>query len=163
MAARTAKRSFDWGAEIEAITDEDYKRHLYLIYAKICRNPLFKYLGPENHLQIFVSQYVKFAYPNVLCHHSPNEGKRGNFARWLIDLFIVRSIPDIMIYKQVDGSVGNCVGCYCGLAIELKVKGGKLTGRQQECLDQLEVAGWYVKTLFTFDCAKKLIDGYLQG
>lgn len=156
----TVKRNYDWGGELEKITDKPYQQYLYLLYAKISLNPLFKYITPEGHLQIFVSQYVKFKYPNVLCHHSPNEGKRGTFARWMLDLFIVKSVPDLMIYKPVyvEGWKNQC----CGLAIELKIKGGKLTGRQQACLDQLEVAGWYAKTLFTFDCAKKVIDSYLR-
>ena len=153
MAARTAKRNFDWGAVIEAITDKPYQQHLYFIYSQICRNPLFKYIGPENHLQIFVSQYIAFKYPKVLCHHSPNEGKRGNFARWLIDLFIVKSVPDLMIFHPTD--------MHCGLAIELKVKGGKLSDRQDDCLQRLELAAWQTHTLFTFDCAKKVIDEYL--
>ena len=156
----TVKRNYDWGGELEKITDKAYQQHLYLLYAGISRNPLFKYITPEGHLQIFVSQYVKFKYPNVLCHHSPNEGKRGNFARWMLDLFIVRSVPDTMIYKS--GWVGDKSLLYFGLAIELKVKGGKLTPRQAECLEQLSSAGWLTKTLFTFDCAKKVIDEYLR-
>ena len=159
----TVKRNYDWGGELEKITDKAYQQHLYLLYAKISLNPLFKYITPEGHLQIFVSQYVKFKYPNVLCHHSPNEGKRGIFARWMLDLFIVRSVPDVMIYHA--GSVkpkGQTRYNFCGLAIELKIKGGKLTPRQSECLGQLSAADWYVHTLFTFDCAKKVIDEYLS-
>ena len=158
----TVKRNYDWGGELEKITDKAYQQHLYLIYAKISRNPLFKYITPEGHLQIFVSQYVKFKYPDVLCHHSPNEGKRGTFARWMLDLFIVKSVPDLMIYKPafVDIKDGT-QHCY-GLAIELKIKGGKLSDRQRECLEQLRSEGWMTYTLFTFDCAKKVIDTYLR-
>ena len=154
----TVKRNYDWGGELEKITDKAYQQHLYLIYARISRNPLFKYITPEGHLQIFVSQYVKFKYPDVLCHHSPNEGKRGNFARWMLDLFIVRSVPDTMIYRT--GYIGKAF--YYGLGIELKVKGGKVTDRQQECMNRLRGAGWHTETLFTFDCAKKVIDNYLR-
>ena len=155
----TAKRNYDWGGELEKIADKAYQQHLYLLYASISRNPLFKYITPEGHLQIFVSQYVKFKYPNVLCHHSPNEGKRGNFARWMLDLFIVKSVPDTMIYKPSTDRYGIL---HYRLAIELKIKGGKLTPRQTECLDQLTLADWSTHTLFTFDCAKKVIDEYLR-
>ena len=153
---------FIWGDEIEAITDPQFKQHLYLIYAKISRNPLFKYIKDEGHLQIFVSQYVKFKYPDVLCHHSPNEGKRGNFARWMIDLFVVHSVPDVMIYKSSfilkDGNMES----HCGLAIELKVGANKPTARQEECMAKLYDAGWFVGVYNNFKEARILIDVYLK-
>ena len=152
-------RKFIWGDEIEAITDPEFKQHLYLIYAKISRNPLFKYIKDEGHLQIFVSQYVKFKYPNVLCHHSPNEGKRGTFARWMIDLFVVHSVPDVMIYKS-NMYVGGVR--YEGLAIELKVGNNKATPRQEQCMKQLEDAGWFVGVYNNFKEASILIDVHLK-
>ncbi len=147
---------FIWGDEIEAITDPEFKQHLYLIYAKISRNPLFKYIKGEDHLQIFVSQYVAFKYPDVLCHHSPNEGKRGIFARWIVQLFIVHSVPDVMIYHYDN----KCQ--YHGLAIELKVGNNKCTPKQMKCLEQLADAGWTVTVSKTFKHAKGCIDNHLK-
>ena len=154
-----SNNKFIWGDEIEAITDPQFKQHLYLIYAKISRNPLFKYIKDEGHLQIFVSQYVKFKYPNVLCHHSPNEGKRGTFARWMIGLFVVHAVPDIMIYA-IQQTGHDVIDSY-GLAIELKVGRNKPTDRQVACMLQLDRAGWKTRTHVNFADAKNTIDAYL--
>ena len=71
---------------------EPFRSHLLGYYAKISRNPFFKKFnkkgfikkfGKENLLQSMVSEYIRYSYPDILFHHSPNEGKRGHFARRL--------------------------------------------------------------------------------
>lgn len=151
-----AASKFIWGDEIEKITDPQFKQYLYLIYAKISRNPLFRFIKGEDHLQIWVSQYVAWKYPDVLCHHSPNEGKRGIFARWIVKLFIVQSMPDVMIYHH------NKDHESVGLAIELKWGRNKATVRQLECMKRLLKAGWAVHIEDNFDACKAHIDFHLK-
>lgn len=134
---------------------------MVLWYSALLTNGFAKSLGKEDILQACVAEYVNQKYPDVLFHHSPNEGKRGKFAQWKIKLFVVRSMPDVMIYKprfKADGKIR-----YCGCAIELKIKPNKLSDKQAEVLLELEQAGWQQNVCYDFSSAVRIIDNYLNG
>lgn len=134
---------------------------MVLWYAVITKNGFFDSLGKEDILQASVAEYIRQKYPDVLFHHSPNEGKRGMFAQWKIKLFGVRSMPDVMIYKprfKEDGKIR-----YCGCAIELKVKPNVLTSNQETVLQELEQVGWQQHVCYDFSGAVGVIDNYLNG
>lgn len=77
------------------------------------KNPFEKFLRPEDHLHIQICRYIRLAYPKAAIHHSPNEGKRSAFERYLLSLMGVSSgFPDLIIIND-------------GIMIGLELKSGK--------------------------------------
>ena len=120
------------------------------------------YLGKEDRLQIAVVNYMKVAYPKITPVHVPNEGKRTRFESWkLKQMGMTAGVPDIMIFFQRPESEGSD-RIYSGLAIELKVKPNKPTGKQLQFLSLLHDNGWYTAVTYDFDTTKIIIDKYLK-
>lgn len=115
-------------------------------------NPFDRYLKPEDHLQINVCRYVAYAYPLAVVHHSPNEGKRTKFERYLIGLLGVKSgFPDLIIIAP-DKKI---------LFIELKAKmGNKVQPSQKWWNSTLLKFGFEAHVCFGFDEAKEMIDDF---
>jgi|GEM_PF-2004348 len=115
-------------------------------------NPFDKYLKPEDRLQIAVIRYIKYKYPSVKIHHSPNEGKRTKFEQYLfLQLGCSRGFPDLtLFYKK------------CNMALELKAGKNTPTSSQIEWLDNLESNGWYSVWCNTFESACKEIDNFIS-
>ena len=109
---------------------------------------------PEADLQKSCADYLFIQYPHVLFDHPALEGRRS-FAMmsWLKRLGTKPGMPDLMIYAQRKG--------FCGLAIELKVPGGKSTELQIQRLADLRNAKWYTDVIYSFDDFKRLVDDYL--
>ncbi|MFA5234166.1 MAG: VRR-NUC domain-containing protein [Sulfurimonas sp.] len=150
------KESFKINYDFPEIKDKEFVNHLQVFYSKITRNPYFKYLKPETHLQIQCILYMKFKYPNVLVHHSPNESRRSTYERWFVSLFGIKSgCPDILIFKGVDK-------IFCGLAIELKYGKNKTTDNQNKFLNQLSENGWQVNVIYTIEDFIFIVDNYLN-
>jgi hypothetical protein len=111
-------------------------------------NPFDKYLGPEDHVQLQVCEYVRLQYRGAEIHHSPNEGKRSKFEQYKISRLGVSSgFPDLFIV-------------YKGKAIapELKAGKNKATVNQERWIRVLNDAGIPSKVCTGFDEAKKFID-----
>jgi len=143
---------------LEALKSPE-KEKMLLWYSDISKNGFFDTLGNEDLLQAAFSQYVKIKYPTVLYHHSPNEGKRGAFASWKIKLFIIRSMPDCMIYKPKFKENGIQ---HCGLAIELKYANNRVTELQKEVLEELKTAGWQTWVCSTLGNAISMLHNYMK-
>lgn len=135
------------------------REHMLQWYAHITGNGFFKNLGKEDLLQAAFSEYVRYKYPKVLYHHSPNEGRRGKFAQWLLKLFTVRSMPDCMFYAPKFKENGIK---HCGLCIELKIKPNKLSANQQTVLQELEQAGWYQAVCYDLSSAITILNNYMK-
>tara|TARA_R110000796_G_scaffold59842_5_gene138160 strand:+ start:238 stop:615 length:378 start_codon:yes stop_codon:yes gene_type:complete len=119
-------------------------------------NPYMKYLGPEDHLQRAVLNYLTMQYPNSLVAHPANEGKRSPFERFKLKYLGVSSgIPDILIFTPSKQ--------FTGLAIELKVGYNKPSENQKKWLDNLKNCNWYSICLNDFDKCKLLIDQYFNN
>jgi hypothetical protein len=94
-----------------------------------------KYLGNEDKLQHQVMNFIHLQYPDALCAHVPNEGRRTPFERFKFKYLGGKSgIPDVLIF--------DCNDNFNGLAIELKAGNNKATRNQVEWLDRLNAKGW---------------------
>ena len=119
-------------------------------------NPYLKYLGPEDHLQRAVFNYVYMAYPGVLIQHTPNEGRRTKFEQFKMKyLGTKRGTPDVLIFSPSKQ--------FSGLAIELKVGYNKPTPDQKEWLKHLLKCNWHTVWHNTFDDCKLTIDNYFKN
>ena len=109
----------------------------------------------ESDEHIAVADYLK--YLGVLFNHSPNEGMRKpQYVAKLKRMGMLPGFPDFFIYEPR--------GIYKGLAIEMKrIKGGRITEEQKECLAKLSERGYYATVCRGFDEAKAVIDRYLGG
>lgn len=112
-------------------------------------NPFQKYIKGETALHIAVCEYVSYQYPEVLIHHSPNEGKRTPFERYLIKRMNVSSgFPDLMI-----------VGKRKILFLELKYGNNIPSESQMKWLSELRIAKKvYSGIAWSFESAKIIID-----
>lgn len=119
-------------------------------------NPFDKYLTKEDLLHIDVINYLKLQYGkrDIRILHCPNEGRRTPFERYKAKLLGLQAgWPDLMIFEK---------GTYSGLAIELKIKPNKITEKQRECLEYLDLCGWKVNVCYTFEEAKEVIDTWFS-
>jgi hypothetical protein len=84
-----------------------------------------------------VARYLNLL--GVLWVHVPNEGKRSKAAGARLKAMGMRpGFPDFLIFDRPPNHSG-----INGVAIELKrVKGGKVSPEQRECLDELLQRGW---------------------
>ncbi len=96
----------------------------------------------EDDLQMAVAKYLDLM-PVVWCHVA-NERRTGVVAgRRLKNKGVKRGVPDVLIFTRRNG--------YCGMAVELKVKGGKTTAFQKEWLRYLEKENWYTAVCVGLD------------
>lgn len=87
-------------------------------------NPFSRRLRPEDVLHANVCKYILFKYPGAIIHHSPNEGKRSAFERYMMTVLHVSSgWPDLIVVYRSEM-----------IAIELKEGKGKLTDNQRKWL-----------------------------
>lgn len=115
-------------------------------------NPFDKYLKPEDHLHIQVCRYIRLQYPGATIHHSPNEGKRSPFERYLFKVLEVSAgFPDLLIIyrKKV-------------IAIELKAGKNKPTDNQTRFLSILNNADIPAAWFNDFEAARAFIDAHFK-
>lgn len=103
---------------------------------------------------LHVANYLR--YKGVVFNHSPNEGKREvQYIAQLKAMGMRSGFPDFFIYEARGG--------YHGLAIELKrVKGGRVSDAQKQCLQELNDRGYKAEVARGFDEARQIIDDYLK-
>jgi hypothetical protein len=116
-------------------------------------NPFDKYLKPEDIFQIQVCSYIKLQYPWVVIHHSPNEGKRSHFERYLMKKLMVSSgFPDLILFCRRKKLV---------IVLELKTGYNKPTDNQQFYLELFNEIGIPATWTNTFEKAKYFLDKHL--
>ena len=113
-------------------------------------NPFIKFLGPEDHLQHQVIMWLKFQYPNLKYHHSPDASRRSPFERFKYE------------YLGSDAGYLDLTFPSLLLAIELKIKPNKVTPSQTEWIEYLNKHGWTADVCFTFDQACAMINGAVE-
>ena len=112
-----------------------------------------KYLGNEDKLQHQVMNFIELQYPDALCAHVPNEGRRTPFERFKFKYLGGKSgIPDVLIF--------DCNDTFNGLAIELKAGNNKATKNQLIWLDRLNAKGWATYCLNDFEKVVDVIKKY---
>ena len=116
-------------------------------------NGFHKYLGNEDKLQHSVMNFIEFQYPDALCAHVPNEGRRTPFEQFKFKYLGGKSgVPDVLIF--------DCNDSFNGLAIELKAGNNKPTKNQIVWLERLEAKGWATYCLNDFEKVVDVIKKY---
>lgn len=89
-------------------------------------------------------RWLKYQYPKLKVHHSPNGGYRnaGEAAKFKA-MGTSPGFPDVLIPYQSNG--------YCGLAIELKSEKGKASPEQIDWLAYLSQNGWQTHIIYDKD------------
>jgi hypothetical protein len=110
------------------------------------RNPFEKWLTKEDHLQHQVISWMKWQYPAVRFHHSPNEGKRSPFEQYKFKFLGSDSgFPDLFFPSIY-------------LVMELKIKPNKPSDAQQAWLDHFnELPEWKAVVCYSFEEAAAVI------
>lgn len=89
-------------------------------------------------------------------HHSPNGGLRDKrTASRLKMMGTRRGVPDLMCFCGRDG--------YVGLALELKLAGGRVSKDQQRWIDRLAAHGWMTSVAYGLDDAQRIVSEYLHS
>lgn len=114
------------------------------------KNPFNKFIKGETALHIAVCEYIAYQHPDLLFHHSPNEGKRSPFERYLIKRMNVSSgFPDLMIVDSKENKT---------LFLELKYGNNIPTESQIKWLVHLsKLDNVYVRVAWTFQSAINII------
>jgi hypothetical protein len=121
------------------------------LFIKGKENP---YLGKEDDFQKASANYLRFKYPGALFFHVPNGGHRHiKVAAKLKAQGVLAGVPDWLICEPRKG--------YHGLAIELKVKGGRLSLEQSARLYQFRMRGWKCLVIYSLDEFMNAVDEYL--
>ena len=120
----------------------------------------------EENLQIAVCNYLRLQYPNIL-FNSDLSGIKLTMGQAVKakKLRSSKGFPDLVIYEPR--------GRYCGLFIELKREGERITNKkgelisdhlkeQDEIIQKLNLKGYLACFAIGFDEAKKIIDLYLK-
>jgi len=119
------------------------------------QNPFEKYLTKENKFQRAVAQWLNMQHGELLWWHTPNEGKRSTFERWLAKVLGIRAgVSDIIIVHQ------NAV--YNGIAMELKVGNNKPTQAQQDFLQHAKRQGFYTCVCYDLQQVMQVVNNYMQ-
>ena len=108
-------------------------------------NPFDKFFGPEDHLQHQVITWLKWQYPNLKYHHSPNEGKRSAFEKYKYQ------------YLGSDSGFPDLIFPSLFMAIELKILPNKPSDNQKEWLLYFKTIGWKAEVCYDFESAKAMI------
>ncbi len=115
------------------------------------------FLGAEDLVQIAIMDYVKLVYPEAVCYHPPNEGKRTKFEQYKINVLGVKAgFPDLFIVYK------NKI-----IALELKAenrnRNNAVSDAQVEWIMLLNRAGIPSQVAFGFDEGREFIDKHFKN
>lgn len=112
-------------------------------------------LGAEDTQLIIVMDFIRFHGLDNVTYHVANERSTTPQAGAILKRKgVLAGVSDIIMMKPSQR--------WHGLAIELKVKGGKLSLAQSKFLSALNEEGYLAKVCFGADEAIKLIKSYLM-
>ncbi len=112
-----------------------------------------KHEGKESALQSSCYKMVKRIKGSPLVFHVPNQRQQSSIRGGIWKAQgVVAGIPDLVI--------PHARGGYNGLAVELKVKGGRLTDDQKMVIDRFEKEGWKTALVWSRNGMKELITEY---
>jgi hypothetical protein len=110
----------------------------------------------EESMQVAVVNWLHLQHPAVWerTHHSPNGGARNAATGARLKLMGTRrGWPDLVVMVPRRK--------WCGLALELKAEGGRLSVEQNQWLEWLHECGFLVGVAWSFDEAISAITAYL--
>lgn len=107
------------------------------------------YEGKESKLQESAINYLR--YEGYFCIHVPNGGSRNVIeAVKLKKQGVTAGACDILIFGDQLYHLPE-MKYYNGIAVEMKVKGGKLSEKQIQFIDDLEKSNWLCMVSFNLD------------
>lgn len=110
----------------------------------------------EDALQAQCIQWIRYAYPKLLCWATPNGGLRDvRIARKLKATGVLAGVPDLILAAPSRG--------YGAAFIELKVGYNKPTDIQMAIMERLKEAGYAVNVVYTFDDFRQFVMWYLEN
>ena len=122
----------------------------------------------ESKLQQACVKWFRYQYPSFarLLFAIPNGGARDKATGSLLKAEgVVAGVPDLFLARPSRSDSDLVIDCdnvfYCGLFIEMKAPGGKVTPRQAEMHKLLTAQGYEVAVCRTFDEFKETIENYL--
>ncbi len=114
-------------------------------------NPYIKYLSKEDHLQHQVITWLRWKYPLLRYHHSPDAGKRTKFEQFKYKYLGSDSgFPDLIFPELL-------------LIIELKIKPNKPTPAQIEWIEYFKRIGWQAEICYSFEAAQNVISQRIKS
>lgn len=117
--------------------------------SKMRKNNFSRFIKGETALHKSVAEYIERQYPYCRYHHSPNEGKRSPYERYIISLMgVSKGFPDFMIWGEYGG------------ILYLELKHDKNTPTKEQ-IEWLKFLGGYV--CWTFDACKELLDNFIKN
>lgn len=109
----------------------------------------------EHHEQVAFFNWLAVKHPNLPAFAVPNAGKRGPaVAAAALAEGLFSGVPDIIIPRPA--------GLFCGLAVEMKVKGGKVSDSQRAWGERLTMEGWRWEVCWGLEEAQGVVDDYLS-
>jgi len=111
------------------------------------RNAYYKYLLPEDHLQVLCNRILAY-YPRLLWAHVPNEGKRSRFEQYKFKMLGGKSgVPDLLIFNSFEFEGKQYKGCAIELKAAVDGRGNKAynnpTPNQKKWLADLAKQGYW--------------------
>lgn len=112
--------------------------------------------------------YLRKYYPLLLAIHVPNEGISSRNKNSIAygakrkAKGVVPGVPDILIFDGINVQSEKYFDWFNfkGLAIELKVDGGKVSASQEKFMDRLTDCGWACEICWSVDEFIKIIEKY---
>lgn len=126
-------------------------------------NPFDKYLTKEQYEHVALCNWLKIQYPKLLWWHTPNEGRKTPFERYLSSkMGTKKGVSDFLIIEKKGG--------FDGLVIELKAVGINVFKKNKTCyypeqeqfLKDMAQRNYYTCFCIGFDEAKSVITNYMN-
>lgn len=122
-----------------------FKKHI------VSRRPSFDlYLTKEDMLQHQLVLFLRYQYPNLKFHHSPDYGRRTPFEQFKYKyLGCDAGFPDLLFPELL-------------LIVELKIKPNKPTLEQAIWIAFFKKIGWKAEVCYSFEEAVMVIEGCVE-
>lgn len=115
-----------------------------------------KYKGKESKLQVSCYRLLHYHCNHPLVWHTPNQRITSvHYGKALKAQGVRSGIPDLLAAEARHG--------YHGLAIELKVQGGRLQDTQKDILRYFDEKGWFAAIVWSIDGMNELIKEYFRN
>ena len=113
-------------------------------------NHYSKYLKHEDILQISCLRWLRLQHPDMIAHHSPNEGKRSPYEQYVFtQMGISGGFPDLMVFSKL--KIGF---------IELKAGDNEPSLSQAEWIERLDCNGYPAIVGWSLTAFRWFVDEY---
>ena len=126
-------------------------------------NPYDKYITRETHEHMKLCTWLKIQHRHLFWWHTPNEGKKSAFERYLYSRMGARKgVADFIIIEPRGGYNGICIELKATGVKPFKKDGTSYFPEQHQFLLDMEKKGFKVSFQNGFENAKNEIIKYLE-